>query len=205
MSNKFLVFLLVAVLSAFAGVARAQTPDLASALVKDTTDRMLSELKARRAELDESPRLIYDLVSDILLPHFDFERITQSAMGRYWRKADAKQREALIGAFRQMLIRTYAKALLNYSGQAIRMQPLRPGKRPEQVTVGTLVSEPGGPDIPIDYQLYLKEDAWKVFDIVIDGISLVANYRSSFAAQIRRGGVDGLIRTLEARNSGDDK
>ncbi len=200
MKNKSPLLLVLWLLLALAGTARAATPDLASALVKNTTDRMLAALQDRRAELDASPGLIYDLVGEIVLPHFDFERITGSAMGRYWRQANATQRQALIGAFRQMLVRTYAKALLTYSGQEIRILPLRPGRRPEQVTVRTEVSEAGGPKIPIDYDLYLKDDAWKVFDITIDGVSLVANYRSSFAAQVQRNGVDGLIQVLEGRN-----
>ncbi len=200
MKNRFFILPVLTVLLVLAGGARAQSPDLASALVKNTTDRMLAALKDRKAELDASPQIIYGLVDEIVLPHFDFERITGSAMGRYWRDASTEQRQALINAFRQMLVRTYARALLTYSGQEIRMLPLRPGKRPEQVTVRTQVNEAGGPDIPIDYQLYLKDDAWKVFDISIDGVSLVANYRSSFAAQIRRNGINGLIQALEARN-----
>jgi phospholipid transport system substrate-binding protein len=195
-----MLFFLLA-LSAWLVPVQAGAPDLASALVKDTTDRMLAALQTRRAELDEKPALIYGLVDEIVIPHFDFERITGSAMGRHWRQASPEQKQALIRAFRQMLVRTYAKALLTYSEQEIRILPLRPGKRPEQVTVRTEVKQPGGPAIPIDYQLYLKGDAWKVFDIAIDGISLVANYRSSFDAQVRRDGIDGLIRALDARNA----
>ncbi len=199
-SNALMLFFLLA-LAAWVVPVQAGAPDLASALVKDTTDRMLAALQTRRAELDEKPALIYGLVDEIVIPHFDFERITGSAMGRHWRQASPEQKQALIRAFRQMLVRTYAKALLTYSEQEIRILPLRPGKRPEQVTVRTEVKQPGGPAIPIDYQLYLKGDAWKVFDIAIDGISLVANYRSSFDAQVRRDGIDGLIRALDARNA----
>jgi phospholipid transport system substrate-binding protein len=199
-NNALMLFFLLA-LSAWLVPVQAGAPDLASALVKDTTDRMLAALQTRRAELDEKPALIYGLVDEIVIPHFDFERITGSAMGRHWRQASPEQKQALIRAFRQMLVRTYAKALLTYAEQEILILPLRPGKRPEQVTVRTEVKQSGGPAIPIDYQLYLKGDAWKVFDIAIDGISLVANYRSSFDAQVRRDGIDGLIRALDARNA----
>jgi len=198
--NRPIALLAAVALLVASGILRAQAPDIASALVRNTTDRMLAALKDREPEMEASPQLIYGLVDEIVLPHFDFERITGSAMARHWRQASVTQRQALIEAFRQMLVRTYAKALLTYSGQEIRMLPLRPGKRPEQVTVRTEIVGAGGPDIPIDYQLYLQGDAWKVFDIAIDGISLVANYRSSFAAQIRRNGIDGLIQALEARN-----
>ena len=183
------------------GGAQAETPDIASALVRDTADRMLVVLEERRSELDSSPGLIYELVNEIVLPNFDFERITRSAMGRNWRKVSAGQRQDLVGEFRQMLVRVYAKSLLNYAGEEIRILPLRPGKRAGHVTVRTEVNEPGGPAIPIDYRMYLKEGAWKVYDVIIDGISLVSNYRGSFAAEVRRKGVDGLIKTLKARNT----
>jgi phospholipid transport system substrate-binding protein len=182
------------------GMVRAEAPDMASALVQDTTDRMLKALEKRRSDLDSTPGLIYDLVYEIVVPNFDFERITQYAVGRYWRDANAQQRQALVDEFQQLLVRTYAKALLNYSGQEIKILPLRPGSREGHVVVHTEVNESGGPSVPIDYQMYLKSGAWKVYDVSIDGVSLVANYRSSFATEIRRKGIDGLIRTLKARN-----
>jgi phospholipid transport system substrate-binding protein len=175
---------------------------MASAQVQDTAKRMLAVLEARRSELDSSPGLIYELVNEIVLPSFDFERITGSAMGRNWRKANAEQKKALVVEFRQMLVRVYAKSLLNYAGQEIRILPLRPGKRPDHVMVHTEVNEPGGPTVPINYRMYLKDGSWKVYDVIIDGVSLVSNYRGSFAAEVRRKGVDGLIQTLEARNGG---
>lgn len=180
---------------------RAATPDLASALVRETSERMLEVLEARRSELETTPGLVYKLVNEIVVPNFDFERITQYAMGRHWRKVDAGQKASMVVEFRQLLVRVYAKALLNYSGQEIRYLPLRPGNRRGEVTVHTEVSEAGGPSVPINYRLYLKGGVWKVYDITIDGVSLVANYRSSFAAEIRRKGVDGLIETLRTRNA----
>jgi phospholipid transport system substrate-binding protein len=181
-------------------VGRADTPDMASALVKDTTDRMLEVLEQRHAEIDARPEIIYDLVNEIVVPNFDFERITQYAMGRFWRQAGAEQRQVLVEEFRRLLVRTYAKALLNYTGQKIRILPLRPGSREGQVRVHTEVNEPGGPTVPIDYQMYLKAGAWKVYDVIIDGVSLVSNYRGSFATEIRRGGIAGLIQALKNRN-----
>jgi phospholipid transport system substrate-binding protein len=186
----------------FLGSARATTPDLASALVQDTTTRMLKALEARRAELDANPGLIYTLVNRIVVPNFDFQRITRYAMGRYWRQADPDQRSAVVSQFQHLLVRTYAKALLNYAGQKIKVLPLRPGPREGEVMVRTEVAARGGSPVPIDYEMYLQDGAWKVYDVRIDGISLVANYRSSFAVEIRRGGIDGLINALKARNQG---
>jgi phospholipid transport system substrate-binding protein len=181
-------------------MAYADAPDGASALVKSTTEHVFEVLKKRRAEIDAHPRIIYELVDDIVVPNFDFERITQSAVGRFWRQAPENQRQALVNEFRQLLVRTYAKALLNYSGQAVRILPLRPGRHDDQVLVHTEVNEPGGPTVPIDYQMYLKGSAWKVYDVIIDGVSLVTNYRSSFAEEIRKGGMNGLIESLKNRN-----
>ncbi len=182
------------------GGARAVAPDMASAQVQDTAERMLAVLEQRRSELNASPHLIYKLVDEIVVPRFDFERITRSAMGRNWRKADTEQKKSLVVEFRQMLVRVYAKSLLNYAGQEIRILPLRPGRRPGDVTVHTEVNESGGPTIPINYRMYLRDGAWKVYDIIIDGVSLVSNYRGSFASEVRRKGIDGLIQTLRIRN-----
>lgn len=175
--------------------------DVATALVRNTSERMLAALEKRRAEIDRNPSLIYGLVEDIVLPHFDFERITQSAVGRHWRDATPAQREALVNGFRQVLVRTYARALLGYSGEEIRYLPVRPGRQADSVTVSTEVRGRGAPPIPIDYRLYLKGGAWKVYDVVVDSVSLVSNYRSSFTAQVRQGGIDGLIDRLREMNA----
>ena len=135
------------------------------------------------------------------MPHFDFERITESAMGRFWRRATPEQRSELTRQFQELLIRTYAKALLAYSGQKIRYLPVRSGGSSNVVTVATQVQEAGSPPVAIDYSLYRRNGDWKVYDIAIDHVSLVANYRSSFASQIREGGIDGLIRRLREMNT----
>ncbi len=201
-TNSTWNYLFAALLLLFTSTGRAESPDLASDLVRDSTERMLEVLETRRADLDTDRGLIYELVGEILVPSFDFERITSYAMGRHWRKASASQKQQLVEQFQRLLVRTYAKALLNYSGQEIRYLPLRPGRRPGQITVRTEVNEPGAVSIPIDYQLHIKDGAWTVYDVVIDSVSMVANYRSSFAAQIRRGGIDGLIQTLGKHNQG---
>jgi len=169
--------------------------------VRNTSERMLSALENRRSDIDRNPKLIYSLVDDILVPHFDFDKITQVAVGKSWGQATPQQQQTLIREFREILIRTYAKSLLNYSGQDIRYLPEKPGRQPSTVTVSTEVREAGAQAVPVDYRLYQKGGAWKVYDVIIDRVSLVANYRSSFAAQIRQGGIDGLIRRLEQMNS----
>ena len=172
----------------------------AQALVRSTADRVLAEVKANKARLDRDSSGIYDLVQRYVVPHFDFTRMTQSAMGRYWRSATEEQRAALTREFQEMLVRTYAVALLNYSGQQIEYLPLRASPSDDDVLVQTKVSDSGAPPIPIDYRLSRSVGSWKVYDVTIDGVSLVSNYRSMFAEQVQRNGVDGLIKQLSDRN-----
>ncbi len=176
--------------------------DMASALVRNTSERMLTTLKERRAEIDRQPQLIYRLVREIVVPHFDFQRITQAALGRHWGQATPQQQAALTNEFQQLLVRTYAKALLGYSGQDILYLPLRPGRDAGDVTVATQVQEAGAPALAINYRLYLKDGDWKVYDLIIDNVSLITNYRSSFANRIRTEGIDGLIQSLVQLNQG---
>ena len=197
--RTFLLLITAMALAAGGGAFAAQ--DEATALVKRTTEQMLSTLQARRAEVDRNPSMIYGMIDTIVAPHFDFERITQGAVGQYWKKASPAQQRDLVNRFKQVLVRTYARSLLNYSGEEIRYLPLRPGSRSNTVTVSTEVSEPGGAPIPIDYRMYNNGSGWKVYDVVINNASLVGNYRSSFAAEIRQKGVDGLITKLGDMNS----
>ncbi len=189
------------VVAAFSSGGLWAAQDEATALVKSTSERMLSTLQARRAEVDRNPSLIYDMVESIVAPHFDFERITQGAVGQYWRQASPSQQKALVDAFKQVLIRTYARSLLSYSGQQIRYLPVKPGSRNSTVTVSTEVQQSGAPPVPVDYRLYNSSGDWQVYDVVIDNASLVGNYRSSFAAEIRKGGVDGLVAKLGDMNT----
>jgi len=162
---------------------------------------MIAELRQHRAELEADPRLIYGLVEEIVVPRFDFELISRYALGKYWRTASPEQRATFIENFRSLMVRTYAHTLLNYSDQEIQYLPVRSGKNDKRVVVATKVSAAGAPAIPIDYKLYTNDGAsWRVYDVEIDGVSLVSTYRSNFDSQIRRVGVDGVIQWLVERN-----
>jgi phospholipid transport system substrate-binding protein len=181
-----------------AGTASAEEP---LEVVRQTADRMLDELREHRSELEADPRLIYGLVEEIVLPRFDFELISRYALGKYWRTASEAQREAFIENFRNLLVRTYAHTLLNYSDQDIRYMPVRKGGNDKRVVVQTQVSAAGAPPIPVDYKLYTEDGAvWRVYDVEIDGVSLVSTYRTNFDSQIRRVGVNGIIDWLAQRN-----
>ncbi len=197
--RNLMVLLTLLALTAGGLVLAAQ--DEATGLVKRTTEEMLSTLQARRAEVERNPALIYGMVDTIVLPHFDFEKITQAAVGQYWRQATPDQQRDLVTGFKQVLVRTYARSLLSYSGQEIRYLPIKPGSKKNTVTVSTEVRASGAAPIPIDYRMYNNGGGWKVYDVVINNASLVGNYRSSFAAEIRQKGVDGLIAKLGDMNS----
>lgn len=184
-----------------ASFATARADDSATRLVERTAEDMLRTLESRRAEIDANPQLIYQLVGTKLAPHFDFDMITRSAVGKDWNKASPAQRMELVNAFREVLVRTYAKALLKYSGQEIVYQSSKPGTRSGTVVVPTQVRAPGAPTIPIDYRMHKLGGSWKVYDVVIDNVSLISNYRGQFRATIGREGIDGLISELRSKNS----
>jgi len=172
-------------------------------LVEQTANQMLNKLRAERKVIDEHPGRIYELVNEIVLPHFDFERMSTWVLGKYWRRATPEQRKAFIEQFRTLLVRTYAKSLSSYTDNKLTYLPFRGGPSQTDVTVRTEVDQPGGFPIPIDYSLYLKGGEWKVYDVTIDGVSLVTNYRTTFANQIRQDGLDKLIASLASRNKQD--
>ena len=169
-------------------------------LVRTTGDRVLAEVSARKSELEANPQLIYPLVESTVLPHFDFRQMSQSALGRFWRDASEEQRERIVHEFREMLVRTYATALLGYSGQQIEYLPMQAGSDAERVMVPTRIASSGAPPIPINYRLRREGSSWLVYDVVIDGVSLITNYRSQFTAEVRRGGIEGLISSLAQKN-----
>ncbi len=166
-------------------------------LVIDTTDRMLAALEAHGPQLEQQPALIYELVGEIVLPHFDFVRMSAWVLGKYWPRASLEQKRRFVPAFRQRLVRTYAVALLEYRGQRIEYLPLREDPASGEVTVRSRVVQPGKPPIALNYYLWQHDDRWRVYDISVDGISLVANYRTSFASEIKTHGLEALISRLE--------
>jgi len=172
----------------------------ADQLIKSTSQQVLKALEDQKETLKKDPNHVYKLVDEIILPHLDFEKMAKLALGKNWRKANTTQKKAFTEAFRQLLIRTYSKSLSEYTGQKIIYLPFRLKDGATRATVKTEIDQNSGFPIPIDYTLFLKKDAWKVYDIKIDGLSLVTNYRGSFAKEIRAKGISGLIKKLEDRN-----
>lgn len=188
-----LLFSLAPALAADAGMG----PD---ALVRGVSDDVLSIVRHDKAIQAGDTRRVVDLVEEKVLPHFNFRRMTMLAVGKDWRQASPEQQNKLVDAFRTLLVRTYSNALTQYRDQTIGYKPLKVGDADTSVRVQTEVRQAGAQPINIDYSLEKTGDGWKVFDVVVAGVSLVTNYRGTFAQEIRVGGVDGLIRSLEEKN-----
>lgn len=198
---RFILSLLAGVFALSAHAAELP-PDI---LAKNTTQEVLGILKSDKDIQSGNVKKAYELVEAKVLPHFDFNRMTQLAVGKYWNAASPQQKQALVKEFRSLLVRTYASSLTEFSNQTVEFKPLNMRPEDTQVTVKTEIKQPGGKPIPIDYEMYKTDFGWKVFDVAIDGVSLVINYRSSFANTIRQSGIDGLIATLEAKSRNQDK
>ena len=187
-----------------AGAAAAQSsmtpPD---ALVRETTEEVLKLLREDGEQIKDDPQAISELIREEVLPHFDFELMSRLVLARNWRGASEEQRQRFVDEFRQLLVRTYGSSLSKYSGQEVRYPPMQSsGADDDRVTVQTEILQSGGPSIPLDYRLHRTDSGWKVYDVTVDGASLVLNYRSQFASEISRQGLDGLIQRLAERNRG---
>lgn len=178
---------------------RAETLD-PDTLVRQTSEQMLAVLKEQHAVIVADPSRLYGLVDSIVLPHFDFERMARWVLGKHWRQATPEQQAAFVNEFRTLLVRTYGTALLEYTNYKVSFLPARMTDNGKDVTVRTEVQKPGGLPVPISYSMYLSDKGWKVYDVAIDGISLVSNYRTTFATEIKSKGIDGLIQRLAERN-----
>lgn len=177
--------------------AQELAPD---ALVRGVSEEVIAAMRNDRELQAGDGRKIATLVEAKILPHFDFRRTTQIALGSYWRHASPAQQEELTREFRSLLVRTYAGALAGYRDQAIEFRPLRMRPGDTEVTVRSFVKQAGAEPLAIEYDMEKAASGWKVFDIRVGGISLVATYRSAFAEEVRNHGIDGLIATLAAKN-----
>jgi len=175
----------------------AQAPD---ALVKDVTQDVIAIVKQDKDIQSGNTKKTIALVEQKVLPHFNFTRMTALAMGVNWRKATPDQQKLLIDEFRTLLVRTYSTALTSYRNQAIDFKPLRAQPADTDVTVRSEVRQSGAEAVTIDYSMEKTPSGWKVYDVVIGGVSLVTTYRDTFANEIRNAGVDGLIKTLSDKN-----
>ena len=179
--------------------AGAEPP--AQTLVKESTARLVEVLKSERESLRDDPRRLREVVEELILPYFDFERMSRRVLGKkQWKKAGPAQRARFVSAFRSLLVHTYATVLNQYSDQTITWLDPEPRKRDDEIVIPVLIGPAGNQAVRVAYAMHRDGQDWKAFDVSIDGVSLVTNYRSSFRAEIARHGIDGLITRIEAKN-----
>lgn len=198
MTKKWLMSLL-AVFFLASSPARAQevAPDV---LAKSVTDEVLAVLREDKDIQSGNTKKVVDLVEKKILPHFDFVRMTRLAVGPSWRQASADQQKALVGEFRALLVQTYAATFSAYRNQTIDYRPLRMQPADTEVVVRSLINQSGGKPVSVDYRMEKNAGGWKVYDVVVADLSLVQNYRGTFESEVRKGGVDGLIKALADKN-----
>ncbi len=161
----------------------------------------LDVLKADGAVKAGNTARINQVVNEHILPYVNFQKTTRLAAGRYWRQATEQQRTALADAFRGTLVRTYSGALTRVtSGTTITALPFRGDPKADDVVVRTLISQANGQPTGVDYRLEKTPQGWKIYDMNVEGIWLIENYRNQFAQQINQNGIDGLIQALNQRN-----
>ncbi len=197
--------LLAVTMFAVFGTAHADVlaPDV---LIKSTVQDVTTIIKHDQDIQAGNQKKILALVDSKVLPNFDFTRMTQLAVGKYWRTATAEQKQSLVTEFRNMLVRTYTRVFTVYRDQAIEVKPLKMAADATEATVQTVISKPGTPPVLVNYEMKKAADGWKAFDITIEGVSMVMSYRGTFASEIQEKGVDGLIKALTDKNvrSSDD-
>ena len=193
-------FVWAAVLFFMAGLAQAEVvaPDV---LVKNTAQDVIAIIKQDKDLQSGDQKKVLALVDAKILPNFDFTRMTQLAAGRYWRQATPEQRNALVSEFRTMLVRTYTKAFTQYKGETIDVKPAKFSPTDTETTVRTQLLKSGGQPTDVDYVMRKSDAGWKVFDVVIEGVSMVTSYRSTFSSQIEQSGMDSLIKSLADMNA----
>ena len=191
---SLLVLLLMSCASAF---AQEESPD---AMIKKVTDDVLSIVRQDKDIQSGNTRKAIELVEAKVLPNFNFPHMTALAMGRDWNKASPEQKKALTEEFKTLLVRTYSNALTGYKDQTVRYKPTKMQSGDTEVMVRTEIVQSGNKPIALDYSLEKQGDAWKVIDVVVAGVSLVTNYRDTFAQEVRANGIDGLLNMLSTKN-----
>lgn len=191
--------LAVFLLSLFFSTSGFSAPE-PEALVRKITAEVLAELKSDEALQAGDKEKAIALAEKTILPHLDFEEATRFVMGRAWSRASAEQRKRLVAEFRRLLIRTYANAFRGYGGEGMEVLPVRMHPEDTEVTVRNRYLRPGAPPVMVDYAMHKTPQGWKIFDVAVEGISLLMVYRAEFAEALRRADIDHLIQGLARKN-----
>ena len=177
--------------------AQMMAPD---ALAKTVTDEVLAIIRADKDIQAGNQKKVYDLIETKIAPHFNFTTMTRLAMGKNWSQANPEQRKALTSEFRVLLVRTYTTAFTQYKNQNIEYRPVKLASGDDDVVIKSLIRQPSGQPVAVDYSMEKIDQGWKVYNVKIEGISLVENYRNTFNTEVQKRGIDGLIRTLAEKN-----
>ena len=173
-------------------------------LVKNIAEDVLSVIRQNHGTPTGSREEILKLVNAKVLPHFNFERMTRLAIGKNWRNATPMQRNALVVEFRNLLVNTYTNAFARYQNQTVEVKPVQMSSGVNEVTVKTHILKPGVQRVTVNYEMEKTPEGWKVFDLTVEGVSLVISYRSTFGREVRLNGIDGLIKTLLEKNAANN-
>jgi phospholipid transport system substrate-binding protein len=181
------------------GLAQAQMP-APDVLAKSVTEEVLAVIRADKDIQAGNQKKVLELVEAKILPHFNFTTMAQLAMGRNWKAANAEQQKRVTAEFRTLLVRTYTQAFVQYRNQTVDYKPLRMAANDTDVVVQSLIKQASGQPVAVDYNMEKTDGGWKVYNMKIEGISLVENYRNTFNTEIQKNGVDGLIKSLADKN-----
>ncbi|MGR9107121.1 MAG: MlaC/ttg2D family ABC transporter substrate-binding protein [Gammaproteobacteria bacterium] len=196
------LFLLVMFSSTLSGRTFGADLGEAQALVENTTRQVVDTLKKNKERLQNDKPALYQLVNEIIVPHFDFVRMARLVLGKNWRNANTEQKKRFAGEFKTLLVRTYSTAMLDFTDEKINYLPIRGRGEGDSKALSRMeISQPGGgPPVQMQLRMAKRKGAWMVYDIAIDGVSLVTNYRQSFNNDIQASGIDGLINKLIEKN-----
>jgi phospholipid transport system substrate-binding protein len=199
-------FLLMLLLGSIPVAAEKQALAKPQKVIEGISTRMADILNHERERLKSDPGYVYRLADEVLVPHVDFDRVARLVLGKHWRRANSEQQRAFERQFQRLLVRTYSTAFIELdSNWEIRYLPLRVNKKGDEVMVRTKVLHAAGDPLDVLYRMHLKGGSWKAYDVKIEGVSLVTNYRSNFTKEVRRSGLDGLIKKMTELNDRREK
>jgi len=200
LKSIFSMVLLLALASTALQAAIADSIESPVTFLERTSNQVLKILRDDHELLQQDPDRVYKIVDEYILPHLDDVTMAKLALGKNWNNATNEQKLQFVDEFRNLLVRTYSKSLIEFKDQEIRYFPVTLEEDSQKTSVKAEVIQPGGPSIPMSYRMRIKNNAWKVYDITIDGVSLVTSYRGTFTQEVRKSGIDGLLKYMRDKN-----
>ena len=198
MKRKVGIFVIL-LLPLLTATAPAQDIDKPEDVILSTVDNVISRITAEREMLDTQPETVYGLINDLIIPVFDFHNMSRWILGKYWKQANEEQRGVFTSEFKDLLVRTYAKAVLGFTNEKVNYLETLTGSKPNIVMVKTQIISDAG-ITPVNYTMHISDGSWKVVNVAFEGISLVETYRKSFASEIRNNGLESLLQKLVDKN-----